>query len=78
MKHLEFEMVQLYLIVNPRKPRTFSSNIFQNHKNNGHCMEITNRCVKKTIDPPMPSSVENVIKSDDVVVGVSVIWEIKQ
>ena len=62
IKHLELQMSQLSLTVNPRQSGTLPSNTVQNPKNDGHCMSIG----KQTIDPPMPSSVENVIRGDVV------------
>ncbi|XP_069150818.1 uncharacterized protein [Solanum lycopersicum] len=35
------------------------------------CKKVTTRGGKKIIDPPIPSSVENVVRGDDEVVGVS-------
>ena len=57
--------------MNTRQPGTLPSNIVQNPKNDGHCMSITTRGVKQTIDPPMPFGVEKVIRDDDTVVEVS-------
>ena len=71
IKHLELQMDQLSATVNPRQPGTLPSNTVQNLKNNGHCMPVTTRGGKKTIDPPMPSCVENMIRGDDEVVEFS-------
>uniref|UniRef100_M1E0X9 Integrase core domain containing protein n=1 Tax=Solanum tuberosum TaxID=4113 RepID=M1E0X9_SOLTU len=38
-------------------------NTIQNLKNDGHCMSITTRGGKQTIDPPMPSDVEKVVET---------------
>ena len=61
-------MAQLSATVNTRQPGTLPSNTIQNPKNDAHCMTITTRGGKKTIDPPMPSNEENVRKDDDKVV----------
>ena len=45
-------MTQLSVTVNTRQPDTLPSNTFQNPKNDGHCMAITTRGSKQTIDPP--------------------------
>ncbi|XP_069147160.1 uncharacterized protein [Solanum lycopersicum] len=49
---------------------TLPINTVQNPKNDGHCMAITNRGGKKTIDPPMLSNEEKVTKDSDKVVDV--------
>ena len=61
-------MAQLSATVNTRQPGTLPSNTIQNPKNDAHCMTITTRGGKQTIDPPMPSNEENVRKDDDKVV----------
>ena len=61
-------MAQLFATVNTRQPGTFPSNTVQNSENDAHCMEITTRGCKKTIDPPMPSTEENVRKDNENVV----------
>ena len=61
-------MAQLSVTVNTRQPGTLPSNTVQNPKKAGHCMAITTRGGKQTIDPPMPSNEENVRKDDDKVV----------
>ena len=48
-----------------RQPGTLPSNIVRNPKNYGHCIAINTQGCKKTIDPPMPSYEEKVIKDDD-------------
>ena len=68
IKQLELQMAQLSAIVNTRQSGTPPSNTVQNLKNDAHCMEITTRGGKKTIDPPMPSNQEKVRKDDDKVV----------
>ena len=65
IKHLELQMTQLSLTVNPRQPGTIPVNTVQNLKNDGYCTTIITRGGKKTIDPPMPSGMENVIRGDD-------------
>ena len=64
-------MAQLSATVNTRQPGTLPSNTVQNPKNDAHYMEITTRGGKQTIDPPMPSNEEKVIKYNDEVVEVS-------
>ena len=54
--------------MNTRQPGTLPSNTVQNPKNDAHCMSITTRGGKQTIDPPMPSTKENVRKDNDKVV----------
>ena len=54
--------------MNPRQPGTLPSNTVKNLKHDAHCIEITTRGGKQTIDPPMPSDEENVRKDDDKVV----------
>ncbi|XP_069143368.1 uncharacterized protein [Solanum lycopersicum] len=61
-------MDQLSATVNTWKPVTLPRNIVQNLKNDAHCMVISTRGGKKTIDPPMPSNKEKVRKDNDKVV----------
>ena len=68
-------MALLSTIVNTRQPGTLPSNTVQNSKNDTHCMAITTRGGKQTIDPPMPSNEENVRKDDYKVVKGSVVEE---
>ena len=63
-------MAQLSATVNTRQPGTLPSNTVQNLKNDGHCMAITTRGGKKTIDPPMSSNDKKVTKDTDKVVDV--------
>ena len=72
IKQIELQMDQLSATVTTRQPGTLPSNTVQNPKNDVHCMEITTRSGKQTIDPPMPSNKENVRKDDDKVVKGSV------
>ena len=65
-------MAQLSATVNTRQLGTLPSNTVQNPKNDAHCMAITTRGGKQTIDQPMPSTEENVRKDDDKVVKGSV------
>ncbi|KAH0634861.1 hypothetical protein KY284_037647 [Solanum tuberosum] len=58
------------LSVNPRQPGTLPSNTIQNPKNDGHCMAVTTRGGKQTIDPPRTSVVEIEIRKEDDVVKV--------
>ena len=70
IKQLELQLAKLSLTVNTRQPGTLPSNTVQNPKNDGHCMTITTRGGKQTIDPPMPSNEKNVKKDTDQVVDV--------
>ena len=67
IKQLELQLAQLSATVNTRQSGTLPSNIVQNTKNDGHCMAITTRGGKNTIDPPLPSKEEKVIKDNDKV-----------
>ena len=67
LKHLELKMAQLYAFVNTRQPVTLPRHTIQDPKYNEHCIEITARGGKKTIDPPKSSGVEKVIRDDDTV-----------
>ena len=64
-------MAQLSATVNTWQGVTLPSNTIQNPKYDEHCIAITTRGGKQTIDPPMPSNEENVIKDNDKVVEVS-------
>ncbi|KAK4731210.1 hypothetical protein R3W88_024198 [Solanum pinnatisectum] len=64
-------MNQLSTTVNSRQLDTLPSNTIQNSKNDGHCMAVTTRGGKETIDPPMPSEVEIVVEKDDDEIEVS-------
>ena len=68
IKQIELQMAQLSTTVNTRQPSTLPSNTVQNPKNDAHCMAITTRGGKQTIDPPMPSNEKKVRKDDDKVV----------
>ena len=59
IKQIELQMAQLSATVNTRLPGTLPRNTVQNPKNDAHCMAITTRGGKQTIDPPMPSIEEN-------------------
>ena len=67
IKQIELQMAQLSVTVNTWQLGTLPSNTVQNPKNDGHCMAITTRGGKKTIDPPMPSNEEKVTKDTEVV-----------
>ena len=69
IKQIELQVAQLSATVNTRQPGTLPIKTFQNPKNYGHCMEITTRGGKQTIDPPMPSTEENVRKDNDNMVN---------
>ena len=60
-------MAQLSATVNTRQHDTLPSNTVQNPINE-HCMAITTRGGRQNIDPPMPSTEENVRKDNDNVV----------
>ena len=72
IKQIEFQMAQLSATVNTRHTGTLPRKAVKNPKNDAHCMEITTRGGKQTIDPPMSSNEENVRKDDDKVVKGSV------
>ena len=61
-------MAQLSATVNTQQPGTLPSNTVQNLKNDVHGMLITTRGGKQTIEPPMPSTEENVRKDNDSVI----------
>ena len=71
IKHLELQMAQLSSTMNPRKLGTLSRNTVKNLKNDEHCMTVTTRGGKQTIDQKMTSSVEYMIIGDDEVVEVN-------
>ena len=56
------------MTVNTRQPGTLPSNTVQNPKNDAHCMVITTRDDKQTIEPPISSNEEKVRKDNDKVV----------
>ena len=60
-------MTQLSATVNTRQPDTLPSNTVEYLKKDGHCMTITTRGGKQTIDPPMPSNENEVTKDSDTV-----------
>ena len=64
-------MAHLSATVNTRQPGTLPSNTVQNLKNDGHCMAITTRAGKKTIDPPMPNNEKKVTIDTDKVVDIN-------
>ena len=70
IKQIELQMAQLSATMNKRQPGTLPIKTFQNPKNYGHCMEITTRGGKQTIDPPLPSNENEVTKDTDKVVNV--------
>ena len=51
--------------MNPRQPGTLPSNTIKNPKNYSHCMVVTTRGGKQTIDPPMSSVVEGDSRKED-------------
>ena len=68
IKQIELQIAQLSVTVSTRQPGTLPSNTVQNPKNDAHCMAITTRGGKQTIDPPIPSKEKKVIKDNDKVV----------
>ncbi|XP_069147124.1 uncharacterized protein [Solanum lycopersicum] len=77
IKHLELQMAQLSATVNKQQLGTLPSNSAQNPKNDGDCMTINTRGGKQTIDPPIPSVAEKVIRDEDRMMEVSVELEDK-
>ena len=65
IKQIELQMDQLSANVNTRQLGTLPSNTVQNPKNDAHCMAITTRGGKQTIDSPIPSNEKKVRKDDD-------------
>ncbi|XP_069147139.1 uncharacterized protein [Solanum lycopersicum] len=59
IKQIELQVAQLSTTVNTQQPGTLPSKTVQNPKNGAHCMTITTRGGRQTIDPPMPSTEEN-------------------
>ena len=53
IKQIELQVAQLSATVNTRQPGTLPSNTVQNPKNDAHCMAITTRGGRQTIDPPL-------------------------
>ena len=51
IKQIELQMAQLSAIVNTWQPGTLPSNTVKNPKSDAHCMTITTRGGKQTIDP---------------------------
>ena len=68
IKQIELQMAQLSATVNTRQSGTLPSNTIQNLKNDVHCLAITTRGGKQTIDPSMPFNEKKVKKDDDKVV----------
>ena len=69
IKQIELQVAQLSATLNTRKPGTLPRNTVQNPMNDAHCMTITTQGGKQTIDPPMPSTEENVRKDNDNMVN---------
>ncbi|KAK4733798.1 hypothetical protein R3W88_008059 [Solanum pinnatisectum] len=67
----ELEDHMLSTTINPRQPGTLPSNTIKNSKNDGHCIAVTTRGGKQTIDPPMLYGVEIETSKDNDVVEVS-------
>ena len=60
IKKIELQMAKLFATVNTQQPGTLPSNTVQNLKNDIHCMAITTRGGKQTMDSPMLSNEEKV------------------
>ena len=73
IKQIELQMDQLSATVNTRQSGTLPSNTFQNLKTDVHCMALTTRGGKQTIDPPMPSNENKVTEDTDKVVMLMLI-----
>ena len=71
IKHLEFQMTQLFTFVNPCQPGTLLINTIQNPKSDRQCMTVTTRWGKETIDPPMSFVVEDDVRKHNEVVEAS-------
>ncbi|KAK4716588.1 hypothetical protein R3W88_014926 [Solanum pinnatisectum] len=65
IKKFEQHMNKFSTTINPGQPSTLPSNTIQNSKNDGHCMTVTTRGGKQTIDQSMPSKVEIMDNKDD-------------
>ena len=78
IEHLELQMAQLSTTVNPRQSDVLPRNTIQNPKNDGHYMTFTTRGGKQTIDPPMPSGVEDTIRKMMRQWKLVVSWQTKQ
>ena len=53
IKKLELQMTKLSTTANTLQPGTLPRKTVQNKKNYGHCMAISTRGGRKTINPPM-------------------------
>ena len=71
IKHIGLQKAQLSTTMNTRQPVTLPSNTVQNLKNDAHCMAITTRGGKQTIDQPMSSNEKKVTKDNDKVIEVN-------
>ncbi|KAK4737546.1 hypothetical protein R3W88_001243 [Solanum pinnatisectum] len=71
-------MNQFSTTVNLRQPDTLPRNTIQNPKKDGHCMAITTRGGKQTIDSPMSSEVEIEVGKDDDEIERNFITMLKQ
>ena len=69
IKQIELQVVQLSATVNTRQLGTLPSNTVKNPKNDAHCMKITTQGGRQTIDPPMQSTKENVVKGSSEAEG---------
>ena len=50
IKQIKLQLAQLSATMNTQQPGTLSSNTLRNPKNDAHCMAITTRDCKQTID----------------------------
>ena len=69
IKQIKLQVAQLSATVNTRQPSTLPSNTVQNPKNDAHCMAITTQGGRQTVDPPMQSTEEYVVKGSSEVEG---------
>ena len=70
IKKLRSDFAGIGQKVDARQLGTLPSNTVQHPENDEHCMAITTRGGKQTIDPPMPSKEKKVIKDNDKVIEV--------
>lgn len=70
IKKLEQKMNHLCTTLNPHQRGKLPGNTIQNQKNDGHCMIVTTREGKQTIDAHMLFGVEVEASKDDDVIEV--------
>ena len=71
IKQLKLQLALLSATVKKCQPDTLLRNTVKNPKNNEHCMAITTRSGKQTIDPPMPTNEKKVKKDTDNVEDIN-------